>query len=256
MSETRLRDTWLVRRHEAMVLGILYALFTAIWFSAGWLLTHPLSGSWIVHTDHAISKWFVSRRTPTLNSLTFVGSMLTDTIVKIVVTAIVAVAMLIAWKRWLEPLVVVGTLILEALTFITVTKLVGRPRPNVPRLETSPVGSSFPSGHMGAAVSYAAIIVVVFWHTRRRWIRVLAVVIGAIIPLCVGFSRVYRGMHYFSDVIFGALLGGASVIGTVMVLRHAAVEYTPDDHPHFDHQQVDDGRIEHVRPAPVESVVA
>ena len=205
------------------MLGILYALFTAIWFAVGWLLTHPLSNTWIVHTDQSISKWFVSRRTPTMNSLTFIGSMLSDTTVKIVVTAVVAIAMLIVWKRWLEPLVVVVALILEALTFITVTTLVGRHRPDVPRLETSPVGSSFPSGHMGAAVAYSAIIVVVFWHTRRRWIRVIAASVGAIIPLCVGFSRVYRGMHFLTDVIFGALLGGASVIGTVAVLRQAAL---------------------------------
>jgi hypothetical protein len=109
---------------------------------------------------------------------------------------------------------------------------------------------------MGAAVSYAAIIVVVFWHTRRRWIRVIAVAIGVIIPLCVGFSRLYRGMHYFSDVIFGALLGGASVIGTVIVLRHAAVEYTPDDHPQADQQNGDREHIEHQLPNPAGSVVA
>lgn len=207
-----------------MVLGIMYAMFTGIWFAAGWLLTHPLSNSWIVHTDQSISKWFVSRRTPTMNSLTFIGSMLSDTMVKIVVTSIVAIAMLIIWKRWLEPLVVVVSLILEALTFITVTTLVGRPRPLTiaERLDTSPVGSSYPSGHMGAAVAYSAIIVIVFWHTRRRWIRVIAAAVGVIIPLCVGFSRIYRGMHYLSDVIFGALLGGASVIATVVVLRHAA----------------------------------
>jgi membrane-associated phospholipid phosphatase len=229
MSEPRLRETWLVRRHEATVLIALYAAFTGVWFTVGWLLTHPLKHSWIVRTDQAISKWFVSRRTPTLNSLTYIGSMMSDTVVKIVVTAIVAITMLIVWKRWLEPLVVVVALILEALTFITVTTLVGRPRPNVPRLETSPVGSSYPSGHMGAAVAYSAIIVVVFWHTRRHWVRVLAATVGVLIPLCVGFSRVYRGMHYFSDVIFGALLGGASVFATVTVLRQADNRRTADD---------------------------
>ena len=127
MSEPRLRDTWLVRKHEASVLGILYATFTAIWFAVGWLLTHPLKNSWIVHTDQSISRWFVDRRTPTMNSLTSIGSMMADTMVKIIVTVVVAIVMLIVWKRWLEPLMVVIPLILEALTFITVTTLVGRP---------------------------------------------------------------------------------------------------------------------------------
>jgi membrane-associated phospholipid phosphatase len=222
MADARLRDTWLLRRHEALVLGIVYALFTGIWFSAGWLLTHPLKDSSIVHTDQSISEWFVKQRTPRLNSLSFVGSMLSDTVVKIVVTAIVAVAMLIVWKRWLEPLMVVVALILEALCFITITTLVGRPRPDVPHLDTSPVGSSYPSGHTGAAIAYSAIVVVIFWHTRRRWIRALAVAFAVIVPVCVALSRLYRGMHFFTDVIFGALLGGASVIATAMVLLRAA----------------------------------
>ncbi|MEP7115083.1 MAG: phosphatase PAP2 family protein [Ilumatobacteraceae bacterium] len=211
-----------MRKHEALQLGILYVAFTAVWFAVGWLLTNPLNNSSIVRNDQSISEWFVEQRTPGLNSLSFVGSMLSDTLVKIVVTAIAAIVMLIVWKRWLEPLMLVVSLILEALCFITITTLVGRPRPDVPHLDASPVGSSFPSGHTGAAVAYSAIVVVIFWHTRRRWIRTLAVTFAAVIPVCVALARLYRGMHFFTDVVFGALLGGASVIATTIVLRHAA----------------------------------
>lgn len=222
MSTHRIRDTWLVRKLEALQLGILFVSFTAVWFAVGWLLTQPLKDSSIVHADQSISEWFVRQRTPGLNSLSFVGSMMSDTLVKIVVTAILAIVMLIVWKRWLEPLMLVVSLVLEALCFITITTLVGRPRPDVPRLDTSPVGSSYPSGHTAAAVAYSAIVVVVFWHTRRRWIRTLAVIFAAVIPVCVALSRLYRGMHFFTDVIFGALLGGASVMATAVVLRRAA----------------------------------
>lgn len=218
----RLRETWLLRRREAGTLLAVYAAFTGIWFTVGWLLTDPLADSRIVHADQSISEWFVTKRTPTLNSLTFIGSMMSDTLVKIVITAVVALAMLIGWKRWLEPLVVAVPLALEALCFITVTTLVGRHRPDVPRLEGSPIGSSYPSGHMAAAVAYSAIVVVIFWHTRKRWIRALAVFVGVLVPLCVGVSRIYRGMHYFTDVVAGALLGGACVIVSTVVLRRAA----------------------------------
>jgi len=222
MSKQRLRDTWLIHKHEAAVLGLLYVTMTAVWFSFGWLLTRPLKNSAIVHNDQSMSEWFVPHRTPRLNSLSFIGSMMSDTFVKIIVTAIIAIVMLIIWKRWLEPLMVVVPLILEAMTFITVTWLVGRPRPDVPHLDTSPVGSSYPSGHTAAAVAYSAIVVVIFWHTRRTWIRALVVTIAAIIPILVGLSRMYRGMHFFTDVVFGALLGGTSVVVSAIVLRRAA----------------------------------
>jgi undecaprenyl-diphosphatase len=150
--------------------------------------------------------------------------MLSDTVVKIVVTLVVAIVMLIVWKRWLEPLVVCVALILEALCFITITTLVGRPRPDVHHLDTSPVGSSYPSGHTGAAVAYSAIVVVLLWHTRRRWLRLLLIAVAAILPVCVALARMYRGMHFFTDVVFGALLGGASVYATVTVLTRAAAD--------------------------------
>ncbi|MBK5333874.1 MAG: phosphatase PAP2 family protein, partial [Ilumatobacteraceae bacterium] len=60
--------------------------------------------------------------------------------------------------------------------------------------------------------------------------------VAAILPVCVGLARMYRGMHFFTDVVFGALLGGASVIATVTVLtraaadRHIEVESTSKEH--------------------------
>jgi undecaprenyl-diphosphatase len=88
---------------------------------------------------------------------------------------------------------------------------------------------------MGAAVVYSGIIVVVFWHTRRQWIRVLAAAVAVLIPAFVGFSRIYRGMHFLTDVVFGALLGGAAVFSTAVILRRAAVDHpeaiSSQEHP-------------------------
>ena len=148
--------------------------------------------------------------------------MMADTVVKVVVTGIVAIAMLVHWRRWLEPLMVVVPLVLEAMSFITITFIVDRPRPDVSRLDSSPVGSSFPSGHVAAAAAYSAIAVVIFWRTRERWLRSVAVALALILPIFVALARMYRGMHYFTDVVMGALLGGASVLVTALVLQHAA----------------------------------
>ncbi len=225
--DTRLRSTWLLGRHEGGLLGAAYLAFTVVWCAVGWLLTRRLSDSWLLRLDRSIANWFVDQRTSTLNSLSFIGSMMADTVVKIVVTAIVAIAMLIRWRRWLEPLMVVVPLILEAMAFITITTIVDRPRPDVPRLDSSPVGSSFPSGHVAAAVVYSAIAVVIFWRTRARWMRYTAVVVAVLLPIFVGLSRMYRGMHYLTDVVMGAMLGGASVLFTALILRRAAAQREP-----------------------------
>ncbi len=86
-----------------------------------------------------------------------------------------------------------------------------RPRPYevmellVP-LVTSSDPNSFPSGHTCAA--FAAGIA---WAKTmpKRWMRIVAVVQAVL----MGFSRLYVGVHYPSDVIAGALIG--SVCGIV-----------------------------------------
>ena len=227
----RLRDTWVLRRRDFGVLLAIYAVFTGIWYAGGWLLTGPLADSALVRDDQRVSEWFLGRRTPTLNTLSFVGSQLSDTFVKIIVTAVVAIAVLAIWRRWLDFLMVVVPLALEALTFLSVTTLVGRPRPDVPHLETSPINSSYPSGHVAASMVYWGIVVVVFWRTRRTWIRLLAVALGLMVPLCVGLSRLYRGMHFLTDVTAGALLGTASVTAVFIVLRGAQARHQPRHRP-------------------------
>jgi undecaprenyl-diphosphatase len=215
----RLRDTWPVHKLQAGQLVGSYVVLTAVFTVIGMLITGPLADSAFVRADEDASQWFADRRTPLLDDLTWWGSMLADTYVKIVVTALAAGFMLWRWRRWREPLLVVAALVVEASAFITITTLVGRPRPAVARLESSPVDSSFPSGHTAAAVAYAAIAIVVFWHTRRVWVRLFTVFVTVAVPVIVGLSRTYRGMHHVSDVIAGALLGAAAVLLVWLILR-------------------------------------
>ncbi len=217
----RLRDTWLLRWREIGLLLACYLVLTGIWSAVGWALVHPLDDTAIVRTDERVADWFVEQRTPTRDDWSLAGSLLSETMVKIVVTAIIVLVLLWAVKRWLDPLVVAVSLILEAMVFITVTWIVARPRPDVERLDGSPVDSSFPSGHAAAAACYVALAIVVFWHTRKRWIRALVVVVTVSMPFIVGIARMYRGMHHLTDVIAGALLGVTSVVLVTVILCRA-----------------------------------
>jgi undecaprenyl-diphosphatase len=141
-----------------------------------------------------------------------------ETAVKVVATLVVCVVLLALFHRWFEAVVVATPLILEAAAFLTVTLVVGRPRPDVVRLDGSPVSSSFPSGHTAAAACYAAFAVVVFWHTRNRVARGVAAVAVVLVPALVAVARMYRGMHHLSDVTAGALLGAAAVAVSLWIL--------------------------------------
>jgi undecaprenyl-diphosphatase len=200
-----------------------YAALVAVWFTLGKIV---VNSSAITSLDERVADWFVERRTPDLDIASEWGSGLANTMVKIVITALLAIGMKLAWKRWREPLMMVVPLVLEASAFITVTYLIARPRPDN-GLESSPVDSSFPSGHVAAAAAYSALVVIVFWHTRKVWARALAIVVSVAVPVAVALGRMYRGMHFLSDVIAGAALGVAAVVLSWWLIRRACQRSEP-----------------------------
>ena len=203
-------------RRLAIELGIAYALLTLIWILIGRAI---LGIDALVDTDERVSADLAANRTERMDDLTAWGSMLSDTMVKIIATALVAAAVFAVWRRWRDVGVLILSLVLEASVFITVTWVIARARPDVMRLEDSPVDSSFPSGHVAAAAAYGALVVVVAWHTRRWWLRAGTALVVAMVVAIVAWSRVYRGMHYLSDVTAGVALGVASIAAVWWILR-------------------------------------
>lgn len=200
-----------------------YAVMTVAYVAIGEMLTRfdPL-----VDADQRAAEAFEDSRTEAFDDLAPWAAGLSDTIVKVVVTAVVVGVMLVVWKRWLEPAIVAGSLILEACVFVTVTLIVGRPRPMVERLQESPVNSSFPSGHVAAAAAYFAIALVLAERARSFSARAIIWIVPALVTVAVAWARLYQGMHYVSDVAFGVLLGLWSVVvATAVLTRRNALEH-------------------------------
>jgi undecaprenyl-diphosphatase len=171
-----------------------------------------LDGGPVGDADRAGATWLEDRRTPTWNTLTDYGSMLSDTFVKAILVALVGGAMILAWRRWHDGVFLALAVTLEATIFVISSFIVDRDRPPVDHLDAPAPSGSFPSGHTAAAVAfYAGLLVVVCWHTRNRIVRSIFAVIAVTAPLIVGGSRVWRGMHHPLDVIAGILLGLAAL---------------------------------------------
>jgi membrane-associated phospholipid phosphatase len=190
----------------------------------GLLLTHLLLPAGLGHLDATVSNRFVQQRTPTLDTLTRIGSDLGTTPVILGVAA-VAVIILAIGRHWLQIGFLVGALTLEFLVFLTSTLVVDRIRPMVPRLDPTPVTSSYPSGHTAAALTlYVGLAIVIWSLVRSSAIRAIAWTVAVALPLFVGVSRLYRGMHHLTDVTASLLLGCGALLFALLASRSAVAD--------------------------------
>jgi membrane-associated phospholipid phosphatase len=204
-------------------LGLGAVAVTAFLVLLGLALTHLAGAGTILTRDLQVDRWFAARRTSTLNTLTVFGSGSANTQTAIAVAA-VAFLLLRWWLgRWYESWVVVAAIVGELVVFLAVTAAVHRARPAVPRLDVAPPTSSFPSGHTGAAVAlYGCLAYLVLRYARRRALAVVCAVVLCLVPVAVGASRLYRGMHFPTDVVAGAVGGGLWLLVVLLTLmpRH------------------------------------
>jgi len=114
-----------------------------------------------------------------------------------------------AWRRgsqeWTRIFIaMLLAMMLAGVVGTVIKRTIPRARPSVitdarwggPRFSTK--YHSFPSGHVGASTAFFGVLLI----ARRR--------IGLAclpIPILIGFSRMYIGAHYLSDVVCAAVLG-------------------------------------------------
>ena len=69
--------------------------------------------------------------------------------------------------------------------------------------------SSFPSGHAALALAFYGYLTSFLWREIfKKWVaRIVVLVIGIVLAGAIGFSRLYLGVHYLSDVLGGYLIG-------------------------------------------------
>ncbi|WP_240675423.1 phosphatase PAP2 family protein [Cellulomonas endophytica] len=184
----------------------------ALWAAVtglGLLVVGPGDG---LPAEEGVSEGLAADRTPFLDSVSHVVSGAASTGVVALVTALVVVAVAVRTRRWWFAAVPALAVLLELGVFLTSAVLVDRERPEVPQLDEAPPTSGYPSGHTGASAAVAVVLALLAQRVRPRGLRVAATVVCLLVPFLVGAARVYRGMHFPTDVAAGLLNGSGCAL--------------------------------------------
>ena len=162
----------------------------------------------LLNIDQTAATTVHELRTPALTMFFMIVTAL-GSIEAIALVSLVGAVVFGRWRRWLlfGPWVIAagGSVVLILLLKV----LFARPRPYFEQPLLLETYYSFPSGHAMEAVvlygmlAYFAVLALRTWRARA------AVVFGtSLLVLLIGFSRMYLGVHYLSDVVAGFAAGG------------------------------------------------
>lgn len=132
------------------------------------------------------------------------------------------VAIILAYrKRWVLITGLCVSVFGSAVSAYVLKELIARPRPDVFMHAYTPTTLySFPSIHAALSVAFYVFILWLLYDTLpAAWRHVANGAVTALI-LAIGFSRLYLGVHYPSDVLGGYILGGAFVLLGIKVAKY------------------------------------
>lgn len=182
-------------------------------------LSIAVTAGWTVPLDQAMVAVVAGHRTDVLNNLAINVTSLGSAPVVVFIALLVTLYALASGRQR-----VVLALFWTPLSFFldNVLKLVFQhPRPTQAIIAV-PDSYSFPSGHaVAASALYITLALIAAHGERRQRPRRILIWSGLAVAVFVAWSRVYLGVHYFSDVIGGLLLGGAGSVAASRVLMRA-----------------------------------
>ncbi|MEU1621079.1 diacylglycerol kinase family protein [Streptomyces sp. NPDC005722] len=202
-----------VRQRRLLLPPLLLPLQWALLVALGVLVTGPWAGRWPLTAEDGAVRFLSAHRSGAGDAVSRGLSLVAGTQGVVAVTLLCVVALLVLPRtpRRAEACFLAGAVAAQSAVFVLVTLCVARPRPDVPHLEQAPQTSSFPSGHVGAALAlYGALAVIVARGQHRPW-RLPLTALLLCLPAAVAAARLYAGMHHPSDVA-GGLLNGACTL--------------------------------------------
>lgn len=163
----------------------------------------------IQHIDNRVTLSIISWRTPQLSSFFSAVTILANPTSVVTTVLILAIIAYVLTKRFHLPLWIILTNSIGSLGLNPLVKnIVQRSRPDEELRLVQEASYSFPSGHAFASmVAFGCVILLLLLFLKPSAFRGVLIVLSFVTILLIGFSRIFLGVHYLSDVVAGFSLG-------------------------------------------------
>ena len=182
-------------RNNLIVIGLLILLFI--------LVTMFVSNGLTKNIDNSVYNFIISFRCNFLDNyfklITKLGN---------VTYVIIVLGICVLFIRNKNVVYLCFSMSLSVIFNYIIKHIIKRDRPNILRL-ISQGGYSYPSGHtMISLCCYGYLFYYVYKYVKNKYLRISLLILLSIIIISIPISRIYLGVHYFSDIVGGLLLGG------------------------------------------------
>ncbi|MBV9999655.1 MAG: phosphatase PAP2 family protein [Verrucomicrobia bacterium] len=159
--------------------------------------------AWLTRFDLSVAQFFHQHGAPwsvhLFETITFFGNVTTLGVIGLLAALVLAFqrrwSLLLGWAAALAGTGELNTILKNVFR---------RVRPQLQDPWVTPPGWSFPSGHaMGSFVTYGFLAYLLTRVPSTNFPRRIVIAALAILVLLIGFSRIYLGAHFLSDVIGG-----------------------------------------------------
>ncbi len=177
--------------------------------------------------DHQVTNWFHAHLRPAVTALAFATTFLGSGVCVGTITVGSAIFFSLR-RRYAHASVVAMTMGGGGLLNFVLKQFYHRQRPQLDDPLTTLASFSFPSGHaMGATMLYGLLALLAVRFLKSGRMRAPVILAAFVIISAVGWTRIYLGVHYLSDVLAGLAIGAAWLAFSWMTIGVFQRHHTP-----------------------------